>query len=954
MVNLYGGKLFSQKAKLVYTIFLFIQLITQPTQGQVITSESFENVSLLTTNGWQMTNQSTTIGLTNWFQGNPSVFPAHQGQFTNSYVAANFNNTTGSGTISNWLITPTVNVKDGDVLSFYTRVPTSSPFNDRLEVRSSLGPLTLPTGGPAEIGSFTNLLLSINPLLNLSYPDNWTEFRITISGVGTVPVSMNFAFRYFVPNGGPFGANSSYIGIDTFEIQRPREICEDFIALSNALENGLFFQGSNHQRLAVDLPVKNGFTLYGIEPTVVDEATYFNFTFYSDNNGVPGIVLETRTGLLYNSTITGSNFGFDFHKYFVGFNTPINLASNTTFWLEIETDAVAWESSSLISSKLGYADIFNHDGTMGNWVSTQEDNLVFNLICDPITLPYTWNGNQNTNWHNNLNWSPALVPSTLVDVVIPNGRPNYPQINVDAFAKSILAHSNATVLVKSNSTLTIENEITNQNALPHSFIFETDANLLQNNPLAVNSGNIRAERFVQNMNNILPTHMDYVYWSSPVTGQAIHNGTNSIFSPGTPLNRNYQYNESNDYFVPTPDFSFKIGKGYAIRAESGPNPETPGFNFINGYDKTYRFVGVPNNGQILSDETLKYTDVNHGYNLTGNPYPSNMDLDRFFLDNSTKIETVAYLWTNNTPSPYQQGSSYNGISYAIYNESGGIAATAGPSEYDQITIPNGIVSVGQGFIVKAKSGGLHQPLVFNNNQRLADAGAFYQRNTTDRFWVTLTSPDEIVNMILVGYNEDAVDEYDFGFDAPIMYLYSDAIYSIVENERLGINGLKAPFHIDDVIPLGINPFSTGRYVISLHQFEGVFEDQHIFLKDKLFNITHNLSKSPYEFRTTPGQHNHRFEIVFKSRPMLHSASQGLSYKTDLTITKKDKSISIESLEEKIKEVEIFDLFGKSIYKKENIQAKTHTIPQSLFSHQILIVRAKTESGKIESKKLILE
>src|SRR5690606_6442583 len=121
----------------------------------------------------------------------------------------------------------------------------------------------------------------------------------------------------------------------------------------------------------------------------------------------------------------------------------------------------------------------------------------------------------------------------------------------------------------------------------------------------------------------LPTHMDYVYWSSPVTGQAIHNGTNSIFSPGTPLNRNYQYNESNDYFVPTPDFSFKIGKGYAIRAESGPNPETPGFNFINGYDKTYRFVGVPNNGQILSDETLKYTDENHGFNLVGNPYPSN-------------------------------------------------------------------------------------------------------------------------------------------------------------------------------------------------------------------------------------------------------------------------------------------------------------------------------------------
>src|SRR5690606_25287734 len=113
-------------------------------------------------------------------------------------------------------------------------------------------------------------------------------------------------------------------------------------------------------------------------------------------------------------------------------------------------------------------------------------------------------------------------------------------------------------------------------------ILENNANLMQNVG-AVNTGGIVVERFVQDMNNILPDHMDYVYWSSPVNEQQIHDRTNSIFSPGTPKNRNYQYNESNDYFIPTPDLNFIAGKGYAIRAEIDTEHPTG----YPGYDETY-------------------------------------------------------------------------------------------------------------------------------------------------------------------------------------------------------------------------------------------------------------------------------------------------------------------------------------------------------------------------------
>ena len=64
------------------------------------------------------------------------------------------------------------------------------------------------------VGDFTNLLTSVNPNLTVGgYPEAWTQFSVTLSGLGG-PTSGRLALRYFVTNGGPTGANSNYIGID--------------------------------------------------------------------------------------------------------------------------------------------------------------------------------------------------------------------------------------------------------------------------------------------------------------------------------------------------------------------------------------------------------------------------------------------------------------------------------------------------------------------------------------------------------------------------------------------------------------------------------------------------------------------------------------------------------------------------------------------------------------------
>jgi hypothetical protein len=185
-------------------------------------NEGFDDITTLPGAGWAMQNNSSPVGLTGWFQGGAgSTFPGHQGGQT-SYIGANFNNTTGTNTISNWLMTPHITLQNGTELRFWTRVPTGSSFPDRLQVRLSTAGASTDVGtSSTDVGDFTNMVVEINPGLVVGgYPDVWTEFVVTVSGLGA-PTSGRFAFRYFVTNGGPNGANSDFIGIDTFSITQP-------------------------------------------------------------------------------------------------------------------------------------------------------------------------------------------------------------------------------------------------------------------------------------------------------------------------------------------------------------------------------------------------------------------------------------------------------------------------------------------------------------------------------------------------------------------------------------------------------------------------------------------------------------------------------------------------------------------------------------------------------------
>lgn len=189
-------------------------------KAQVTFSEGFDD---LAGNGWTVVNNSNPMGTTMWSQGQGGVGvdAGHSGDAT-SYVEDTYTATTdaGSGTISDWLISPATMIDNGDSISLWTISYNSATYADRVEVRIS------PNGGnsvgadESSVGDFTNLVFTINADLdNTTYPnvavdgDTWSYFGGVVSGLNGAS-SCRIAVRYYITDGGGTGTNGSSVGID--------------------------------------------------------------------------------------------------------------------------------------------------------------------------------------------------------------------------------------------------------------------------------------------------------------------------------------------------------------------------------------------------------------------------------------------------------------------------------------------------------------------------------------------------------------------------------------------------------------------------------------------------------------------------------------------------------------------------------------------------------------------
>ena len=566
------------------------------------------------------------------------------------------------------------------------------------------------------------------------------------------------------------------------------------------------------------------------------------------------------------------------------------------------------------------------------------DDILLVSKCSESTI---WDG---------VAWSNG-VPNTSKIAVI-NGNYNTAASGNIECCKMIV-NNGFTLNINDANYVWVENELTVNGVLN----VKNNGSLIQENDIAVNTGNITYERTAS-----MRLH-DYVFWSSPVAGFTTDN-----ISPLTPSQNIFKWdptfanpNGGAGYWVSASGQVMSPGRGYIVRGPSNFN-DTAAQNFTAAFTN-----GVPNNGVISmpvsrGNYTANFVGTNGGsitkfddnLNLVGNPYPSAISALAFLNLNSAVIEGTVRIWTHSTlPSsstsnPFygNYASNYTANDFIVYN---GTGTLSGPTGF------NGFIAGGQGFFVTMHDGAAtNSNVTFNNALRgkTNDNSQFYRTETAiqkNRIWLDLVNSNQNSDRTLIAYVEGATNQKDWLFDSYTkVETNSQRIYTYVNEDPLAIQAFGLPFSDTNTVQLGVQIPAAGNYSISLFAVDGLFANQDVFVKDNLNAARHNIKQSPYTFFAQQGTFNNRFELVFRDELL---STDDFSATNTVTVFGDDAGIHLNA-SEKISEISVHDVLGRALYEKKNSGKNEVIISAIPHSNQALFVKIKLENGALINRKLI--
>ncbi len=505
----------------------------------------------------------------------------------------------------------------------------------------------------------------------------------------------------------------------------------------------------------------------------------------------------------------------------------------------------------------------------------------------------------------------------------------------------------AKVVINGDHTLKVTDAVAVSSG---SLTFENNASLVQINDAAINTGTINYKRFTSPVRRY-----DFTFWSSPVIGQTLKD-----LSPNTLSDKYYGYNPNVGWIIYyNGDETMESGKGYSVRA-----PQT--FSTTDAaMDTNPVFTGVPNNGII----NLSLA-ANMIY-LLGNPYPSALDADMFLDANSTVLEGTLYFWTHNTPpSKTIVGDAvynYTSDDYSTYNRTGGVVTSASAISGGDFLL--GKIAAAQGFFAPSSTNG--GTLIFNNSMRVeggvsgVNNSQFFKRETSfkgisliqpnkNRIWLNLTNKEGVFKQMLIGYIAGATNDYDAGFDG-VSYggnQYVD-FYSVNNTVNLAIQGRAFPFVKKDSVVLGYKSIIKGDFEISIAHTDGILDTQQVFIEDTYLNILHDLKKTSYVFNTEKGIFNNRFILRFTDETSIEKAElTAPELDEDLLVSVCDKIIKINSCEELISKISIYNILGQLVYQNNEVKTNEFLIEDLNIGHQVLVVKVALVNEEVHLVKIV--
>lgn len=430
------------------------------------------------------------------------------------------------------------------------------------------------------------------------------------------------------------------------------------------------------------------------------------------------------------------------------------------------------------------------------------------------------------------------------------------------------------------------------------------------------------------------------------------------------------------------------GEGFSMKGTSGTDPVIIEANGIQNNpggtgSQRYDFRGKPNDGNI------SVTVATNNLTLTGNPYPSALNVNAFLLDATNNAATgIAYYWEQDKTvnshnvglykggygaySPISLGSNgvYVPATFNSYNSDGSLNAVGTSSG---LIIERKYAPIGQGFMIKGASNGT---VTLKNTHRTfyKESGALSQfertqnsapkklAETTENETAVITEAQFKLNIILnnqftrqiaLVFLPEATDGVDVGIDALSIApddLPNDA-YFFLDNNKYVIQGTN--FDINKRIPLGVkaaNNASIKFYVPEVTSFDPT---QMIYLYDAADDSYHDIKNGSYEVTLPTGIYNNRFQITFVTTAL----GVGETIKSSFGITQDNTSqtftIQNPNLAD-IKSVVLFDITGKNIFRKDNLgTSEIYSFSTSGLSKGVYIVDLVTSDNQKFSQKIIV-
>ena len=497
------------------------------------------------------------------------------------------------------------------------------------------------------------------------------------------------------------------------------------------------------------------------------------------------------------------------------------------------------------------------------------------------------------------------------------------------------------------------------------------------------------------------SQFNYNYWCSPV-GTINNTSNNNSFTvngilrdgtnPASPQNITWTTGLNGAPTTPITLSSYWIFKFqnmtpvYANWSSVGPNGTllaAQGFTLKGSGaasgTQNLTFIGKPNNGTITSPI------AGGNLNLSGNPYPSAIDADKFITENSTVTNGTLYFWEHFGTNNSHNLADYQG-GYATRNLVGGTppVSPAGISGLDSgAKTPGRYIPVGQGFFINATVSG---NITFNNSQRIFVKENNMASNLLFRHGDTptpvshlsetynLDDPTEentfakirlgfdsgnFHRQVLLGFmDEHATSGMDVGYDAHNIDSQPNDMYLMLYNYKLVIEG-DGYFNENNIYPISVKTAAPGVVKFVLDGTENFDEDQVVYLYDNTTTEYHDIKAAPFEIDMPAGTVVDRFSLRFTNPNVVlgNTAFDSGTENVVVAFTSNDNTILVknEKTALTIKSVMLFNMLGQSVAKwdvSKSNQTKIQ-IPVNNMSTGTYIVKVTTTNGDI-SKKIIIK